>query len=232
MLKKLCLLTALLLTANLAQAQVFAPQQNGAASTKQAQTKPVAKTNANTKSDTASNASSNSGENTNSNANSDEKPFFDENGAPNYVVRNFAQSENKEKQYDNSERKVFTLKMVNGDIVINDKAPRSILISYEDYKINKSFDNWIRCSIRVYVLNDLTEQINNFSFKLHWPEMNATVQMNRLNPGVRTYKDIVLLGEGCFNMDKVPTIEVNRCRVKGMTQDQCADAVKWFQSKK
>ena len=32
--------------------------------------------------------------------------------------------------------------------------------------------------------------------------------------------------------DKAPTIEVNRCRVKGMTQEQCADAVKWFQSKK
>ena len=56
--------------------------------------------------------------------------------------------------------------------------------------------------------------------------------MNRLNPGVRTYKDVVLLGEGCFNLDKAPTVEVNRCRVKGMTQEQCADAVKWFQSKK
>ena len=209
MLKKLCLLTVLFWGINTAQAQMFAPQQSTAGS------KP-----AQAKAQTA----------TATPASSADKPLLDENGAPNYVVRNFAES-SQEKKYDNTERKVFTLKMVNGEIV-TDNPPRSILISYENYQINKSFDNWIRCSLRIYVLNDLTERINNFSFKLHWPEMDTSIQMNRLNPGVRTYKDVVLLGEGCFNLDKAPTVEVNRCRVKGMTQEQCADAVKWFQSKK
>lgn len=209
MLKKLCLLTVLFLGINTAQAQMFAPKQN----TQNTSNSKTVQTKANTQ------------------AKPDSKPLLDENGAPNYVVRNFVDSEKTEKEYDNSSRKVFSLKMVNGEIVA-DNPPRSILISYEDYKINKSFDNWIRCSLRIYVLNDLTKKINNFSFKLHWPEMDTAIQMNRLNPGVRTYKDVVLLGEGCFNLDKAPTIEVNRCRVKGMTQEQCADAVKWFQSKK
>ena len=52
--------------------------------------------------------------------------------------------------------------------------------------------------------------------------------MNRVNPGVRTYMDVMLLGEGCFSMDKTPTIEVNRCRVKGMSEDKCSDAIRWF----
>ena len=53
-------------------------------------------------------------------------------------------------------------------------------------------------------------------------------EMNRVNPGVRTYMDVMLLGEGCFSMDKTPTIEVNRCRVKGMSEDKCSDAIRWF----
>ncbi len=151
--------------------------------------------------------------------------------ASEYVVKNFNPDlqNTDDKKYDNSQQKAFSFKIVNGEIVPDNK--RSILISYEDYQINRSFDNWMRCSMRIYVLNDLTEKINNFSFKLHWPEISTTVQMNRLNPGVRTYKDIVLLGNGCLHMDKTPTIEVNRCRVKGMSQEECADAVKWYRNR-
>ncbi len=211
MLKKLCTLFFCVMT-GAAQAQMLAPAQ-GAPQAKAAQSNKPAQ---------ASVQKSQSPK-------SSDTPVFDENGAPNYVVKNF--NNNEPEVYDNSERKVYTLKMVDGDIVI-DNPPRSILISYEDYKINRSFDDWVRCSLRIYVLNDLTERVTNFSFKLHWPDMDTAIQMNRLNPGVRTYKDVVLLGEGCYNLDKAPTVEVNRCRVKGMTQEQCADAVKWYQSKK
>lgn len=209
MLKKICMLFMLLTVSNMAEAQMFAPNQ-GIANQKAAAQNTAA-------------ASSNQ-------AAAKKQPILDENGAPNYVVKKF-DSDDDSVKYDNSERKVFTLKMVGDEMVVDDNA-RTILISYENYQINQSFDNWVRCSLRVYVLNDLTERVTNFSFKLHWPDIDASVQMNRLNPGVRTYKDIVLLGNGCFNLDKTPTIEVNRCRVKGMSQEQCADAVKWYQSKK
>ena len=203
------MLFMMLTVSNMAEAQMFAPNQ-GCANQKAAAQNTAA-------------ASSNQ-------AAAEKQPILDENGAPNYVVKKF-DSDDDSVKYDNSERKVFTLKMVGDELVVDDNA-RTILISYENYQINQSFDNWVRCSLRVYVLNDLTERVTNFSFKLHWPDIDASVQMNRLNPGVRTYKDIVLLGNGCFNLDKTPTIEVNRCRVKGMSQEQCADAVKWYQSKK
>ena len=211
MLKKLCTLLLLCGISSAVQAQMLAPSQNAPKAQAQQKAKPAQPAAAAQKQDNAA------------------MPVLDENGAPNYVVKNFSNDEPE--VYDNSERKVYTLKMVDGDIVI-DNPPRSILISYEDYKINRSFDDWVRCSLRIYVLNDLTERVTNFSFKLHWPDMDTSIQMNRLNPGVRTYKDVVLLGEGCYNLDKAPTVEVNRCRVKGMTQEQCADAVKWYQSKK
>lgn len=209
MLKKICMLFMMLTVSNMAEAQMFAPNQG----------------NANQKAAAQNTAAASSNQ-----AAAEKQPILDENGAPNYVVKKF-DSDDDSVKYDNSERKVFTLKMVGDELVVDDNA-RTILISYENYQINQSFDNWVRCSLRVYVLNDLTERVTNFSFKLHWPDIDASVQMNRLNPGVRTYKDIVLLGNGCFNLDKTPTIEVNRCRVKGMSQEQCADAVKWYQSKK
>ena len=209
MLKKICMLFMMLTVSNMAEAQMFAPNQGSANQKATAQSTAAASSNQ---------------------AAAKKQPILDENGAPNYVVKKF-DSDDDSVKYDNSERKVFTLKMVGDELVVDDNA-RTILISYENYQINQSFDNWVRCSLRVYVLNDLTERVTNFSFKLHWPDIDASVQMNRLNPGVRTYKDIVLLGNGCFNLDKTPTIEVNRCRVKGMSQEQCADAVKWYQSKK
>lgn len=203
------MLFMMLTVSNMAEAQMFAPNQGSANQKAAAQNTAAASSNQ---------------------AAAKKQPILDENGAPNYVVKKF-DSDDDSVKYDNSERKVFTLKMVGDELVVDDNA-RTILISYENYQINRSFDNWVRCSLRVYVLNDLTERVTNFSFKLHWPDIDASVQMNRLNPGVRTYKDIVLLGNGCFNLDKTPTIEVNRCRVKGMSQEQCADAVKWYQSKK
>lgn len=203
------MLFMMLTVSNMAEAQMFAPNQGSANQKATAQNTAAASSNQ---------------------AAAEKQPILDENGAPNYVVKKF-DSDDDSVKYDNSERKVFTLKMVGDELVVDDNA-RTILISYENYQINQSFDNWVRCSLRVYVLNDLTERVTNFSFKLHWPDIDASVQMNRLNPGVRTYKDIVLLGNGCFNLDKTPTIEVNRCRVKGMSQEQCADAVKWYQSKK
>lgn len=209
MLKKICMLFMMLTVSNMAEAQMFAPNQGSANQKAAAQNTAAASSNQ---------------------AGAKKQTILDENGAPNYVVKKF-DSDDDSVKYDNSERKVFTLKMVGDELVVDDNA-RTILISYENYQINQSFDNWVRCSLRVYVLNDLTERVTNFSFKLHWPDIDASVQMNRLNPGVRTYKDIVLLGNGCFNLDKTPTIEVNRCRVKGMSQEQCADAVKWYQSKK
>lgn len=209
MLKKICMLFMMLTVSNMAEAQMFAPNQGSANQKAAAQNTAAASSNQ---------------------VAAKKQPILDENGAPNYVVKKF-DSDDDSVKYDNSERKVFTLKMVGNELVVDDNA-RTILISYENYQINQSFDNWVRCSLRVYVLNDLTERVTNFSFKLHWPDIDASVQMNRLNPGVRTYKDIVLLGNGCFNLDKTPTIEVNRCRVKGMSQEQCADAVKWYQSKK
>ena len=138
------------------------------------------------------------------------------------------QNKEQEKVYDNSVGRVVEYKIVNGKIEYGDPKDRKILVYIENYKVNKGYDGIARCSMRVYVLNDLEERINNLGFKLIWPEIRTSIQMVKLEPGVKSYNNIMLLGDGCFSIDKTPTLEVNRCRVKGKTEEQCAKAVRWF----
>lgn len=145
----------------------------------------------------------------------------------NSVEKNFGAAEKqKEKEYDNKYGAVINFHF-EGEKVVFD-SERNILIYYDNYNVERGLDGLVRCSMRIYVLNDLQDRINSLGVKLKWPEISTTVQMNRVNPGVRTYSDIMLLGDGCYTMDKAPTIEVNRCRVKGMSEDECADAIRWF----
>ena len=144
------------------------------------------------------------------------------------VKKNFS-NDSQEPEYDNRTPKIISFKIVDGKVMLDETKDRSILVYYDNYQIFRGLDDYVRCSLRIYVLNDLTEKISNLSFKLYWPEISTSIQMSQLNPGVSTYKDITLMGDGCFTLDKAPTIEVNRCRVKGKSQENCADAIKWYE---
>ena len=115
MLKKICMLFMMLTVSNMAEAQMFAPNQG----------------NANQKAAAQNTAAASSNQ-----ADAEKQPILDENGAPNYVVKKF-DSDDDSVKYDNSERKVFTLKMVGDELVVDDNA-RTILISYENYQINQN----------------------------------------------------------------------------------------------
>lgn len=140
--------------------------------------------------------------------------------------KNLISEQPEEEEYDNSFGKVTHFRIVDGKVVFDND--RKILVYYENYKVERGMDGIVRCSMRINVLNDLEERISNIAFKLKWPEISTNVQMNKLKPGVSTYMDVMLLGNGCLNMDKAPTIEVNRCRVKGLSESKCADAIFWF----
>lgn len=138
----------------------------------------------------------------------------------------------KEPVYDNTYGSVHRFKIVQGKVVMMDNIERNILIYYSNFRVSKGMDGIVRCSMRINVLNDLTDRINTLGFKLIWPQISTSLHLSKLNPGVNTYSDITLLGDGCFTMDKVPVVEINRCRLKGMSEEQCADKVKWFRTGK
>ena len=39
------------------------------------------------------------------------------------------------------------------------------------------------------------------------------------------------MGEGCYSMDKIPNIVVNRCRVSKMSARDCASKIRWLRKK-
>ena len=209
------LFLGVLLTSIEAQAQTFAPGANSPVKAKTPE--PAVE---------QPQSSAEYGANYASPASSEEESVAEKGEFVKSVEKNFGEEKKEEKKYDNTYGKVYQIRIENGKVVYDNE--RKILVYYDDYKVERGMDNIVRCSMCIYVLNDLTEHISNLALKLKWPEISTNVQMNRVNPGVRTYMDIMLLGEGCFSMDKTPTIEVNRCRVKGMSEDKCADAIRWF----
>jgi hypothetical protein len=204
-----------------ANAQVFGTQSNSATNTQPQQivqpSKPASQPLQAVQPQNTASAKKQPAETTNDDTFSPVKKNFDNAQQTNEVV--------------NTESKVQHFRIVNGEIQFDNDDKRSVLVYYDNYQIHRGIDKMVKCTIRVYVLNDLKEKITSLGFKLKWPDISTSVEMNHLKPGVSTYTDLMLLGEGCLHMDKTPTIEVNRCRVKGMTQDACADAIKWFPKK-
>ena len=216
------LLLAGLLTAS-AQAQTFGAGNNSASAMQNSQAQ-------NVRASTLQNRSVQSGSATLQQKNLAAEVENENTGQDSFLkdsVTNFSRDDNAQK-YDNSTGKVIRFKIVDGEVQFQEDKDRMILIYYDNYKVSKGMDNIVRCTLRLFVLNDLETKVSNLGFKLLWPNISTSLQMQQINPGVSKYSDIMLLGEGCFTMDKTPTVEINRCRVKGLSEEQCADKVKWF----
>lgn len=111
---------------------------------------------------------------------------------------------------------------------VNQQKPKpQIFIYMRDFKVSRTLNGSINCSMRFYVYTTLKEKLTNLSCRLKWPDMETVLVFDDVEPDTRTYFDYSLLGEGCYGMDKAPNIIVNRCRVKGMTQQQCAQNIRW-----
>lgn len=104
----------------------------------------------------------------------------------------------------------------------------NIFLYYSDFKIMRTAATGIGCRVRFHILNGLNNRVSNVSIKLIWPGINTPLSFNNVNPNTENYFDYALFGEGCYQMDKIPNIVVNRCRVKGMSQEACANKIRWL----
>lgn len=103
-----------------------------------------------------------------------------------------------------------------------------IFLFYKDFKISQTMSGLVMCDVRFIVLHTLENNINNLSFRLKWPEMETTLSYNEVMPNKETYFDYTLVGDGCYSMDRIPNVIVNRCRVKGLSQSACANKIRWL----
>lgn len=104
----------------------------------------------------------------------------------------------------------------------------NIFLFYDNFSVNKTLGGVVRCNVRFVVLTTLNRKLSNLSVKLKWPNMLTSLSFNDVNPNVENYFNYTLVGDGCYSMDKIPNIIVNRCRVSKMSQEDCAAKIRWL----
>ena len=99
-----------------------------------------------------------------------------------------------------------------------------------DDKGNRSIGGQSTCDVRFFVNTNLNSRLINLDVKLVWPGMTTNLSFVDVPPNSPTYFDYALVGDGCYTMDKMPNIVVNRCRVKGMSSAECASKITWLRA--
>ena len=102
-----------------------------------------------------------------------------------------------------------------------------IYMYIRDFKISHNINGTISCNMRFYIYSKVKEKINNVSYRLKWPKIETPFSFSNVTPETPVYKEYTLLGDGCYDLDAAPNIIVNRCRIKGRTQQHCASIIQW-----
>ncbi len=126
---------------------------------------------------------------------------------------------------DGSKRGSTAFISINSD---KEEDDGNIFLYYSNFKMRRTLATGLGCQVRFHILNGLNKRVSNLSVKLVWPGLNTPLSFDNINPNTENYFDYALFGEGCYQMDKIPNIVVNRCRVKGMSQEGCANRIRWL----
>ncbi|MFI3242368.1 MAG: hypothetical protein R3Y43_07365 [Alphaproteobacteria bacterium] len=109
-----------------------------------------------------------------------------------------------------------------------DKNPYVAFLSMDNFRMIKLGSFATNCSMRFVILTNFEENLNALDLRLTWPEIRTSLSFQNVIPNQSTYIEYTLMGEGCYSMSSVPNIEINRCRSKGMSQEDCASTIRWL----
>lgn len=111
-----------------------------------------------------------------------------------------------------------------------DKA--QIFLYYENFQVDRTITGRVTCSVRFIINTNLDSKLISLAVKLVWPEISTNLSFINVLPNTPTYFDYTLMGNGCYSMDKFPNIVVNRCRIKGISANDCAAKITWLKDAK
>lgn len=111
------------------------------------------------------------------------------------------------------------------------QAEGYIYIFYSDFSVGSMMSGSTTCDVKFQILTTLDRKLNSLALRLKWPKMDTPLTFIDVNPNQQYHFTYTLLGDGCYSMDKIPNMVINRCRVKGMTQEECARRVRWMRKK-
>lgn len=132
---------------------------------------------------------------------------------------------------ENIEAKPLSQNVQTKVVLTADNASRfdsgKIQIYMRDFKVLQTLAGIASCSMKFYVQSTLATPITNISFRLKWPDLETPLSFNNLAPNEAVFRTQAFAGKLCYTLDRTPNIIVNRCRVKGMTQQDCATHIEW-----
>ena len=111
------------------------------------------------------------------------------------------------------------------------KLPPRILLYFKNFKINLTPSGRVVCSFDLTMRNATPNKINTFNAQFVWPSIKTTGSFYDVPAKSERYLSLALMGKGCYSMDKAPNVIVNHCRIKGMSAEECSEAVRWIKIK-
>lgn len=127
---------------------------------------------------------------------------------------------------DNSKRGGVTVVEQNAEG--NTRSNSKIFLYMDKFGIAESINKMVTCNMRFVMITNLDQKLTSFDAKLVWPGMTTVLSFSNVQPNTPTAYNYTLMGDGCYTMDKMPNIIINRCRIKGMSSSQCADKIVWL----
>lgn len=106
-----------------------------------------------------------------------------------------------------------------------------IYLFYSDFSVDNMMNGSTTCDVKFQILTTLDRKLSSLAVRLKWPSIETPLTFIDVNPNQEYHMAYTLLGDGCYSMDKVPNIIINRCRVKGMSQEECARKVRWIRKR-
>ena len=83
------------------------------------------------------------------------------------------------------------------------------------------------CSFGVTVRSTLDKDIRMLALKLAFPLQDYAFIYRDIKANGVEEKFIRGIGDICYNLSEAPDIEINRCRIFGASEDECAKRIRW-----
>lgn len=111
------------------------------------------------------------------------------------------------------------------------EAEGYIYLYYSDFAVHRRTADSVMCDVKFQILTTFDRKLNTLAVRLKWPNMETPLSFVDVNPNQQYHMMYSLLGDGCYSMDGIPNVIINRCKIKGMSQEECARRVRWLKKK-
>ncbi|MBQ8751234.1 MAG: hypothetical protein IJZ30_06345 [Alphaproteobacteria bacterium] len=100
-------------------------------------------------------------------------------------------------------------------------------VSQGSFKLFKDMMGRTKCSFGVTLKSTLNKDLRMLALRLIFKHGAYAFIFTKLKAGKSDEHFITTMGDICYNLEGVPDIEINKCRIMGAREDDCMQRLKW-----